>query len=57
MTEPSTPEDPATERDHTPFTDENPTPPSGLSIEARQWQQDDEEDVRQLDFSQYRSDR
>lgn len=57
MTEPSTPQDPANERDQAPFIDENPTPPSGLSIEARQWQQADDEDVRSLDFNQYRSDR
>ncbi|WP_156365300.1 hypothetical protein [Sciscionella sediminilitoris] len=54
MTEPSTPETP---RPPAEFTDDTPTPPSGLSIEARQWQQDDQEDVRELDFNQFRTDR
>lgn len=38
------------------FTDETPTPPHGLSLDAREWQNTDE-DVRDLDFTKFRTDR
>jgi hypothetical protein len=39
------------------YIEETPTPPSGLSLEARDWQLSDDEDVQELDFNQFRSDR